>query len=161
LSGTLGTAVPLVCTGRLAGERHSVLQMAKAVGLGSQVHDLGFVPEEDIPALYRSARLMVFPSLFEGFGMPVVEAMASGCPVACAAATSLPEVGGDAVRYFDPTDEAGMVEVMAELWRDERLRASARERGLERAREFRWSRVLPSILEAYSCAAAGRNSSLR
>jgi glycosyltransferase involved in cell wall biosynthesis len=154
LSGRWGRAVPLVCTGKLAGERRSVLEMAKAAELDSQVHDLGFVPEDDMPALYRSARLTVFPSLFEGFGMPVLEAMASGCPVACASSTSLPEVGGDAVRYFDPTDEAGLLEAMAELWQDERQRTSLRQRGLERAREFRWDRILPRVLEAYSCAAA-------
>jgi glycosyltransferase involved in cell wall biosynthesis len=141
---------PLVCTGRLAGEQRSAATLARAAGLPSdQVRDVGFVPEGDMPALYRAARGLVFPSLFEGFGMPVLEAMACGCPVACARAAALPEVGGDAVRYFDPTRTDDIARAVGELWTDGALRADLRGRGLARAESYRWRRVIPQVLEGY------------
>jgi len=145
-----GVRLSLVCTGKLAAETRTARGLAAAAGLEpDQVHDLGFVPEEDMPALYRAARMLVFPSLFEGFGMPVLEAMASGCPVACSRAASLPEIGGDAVWYFDPTSEQGIVEAVAAVLRDDRPRAVIAEPGLERARAFRWDKITPAVVSAY------------
>ena len=142
--------VPLVCTGRLAGEGRSASRLAEEAGLpAAQVQDLGYVASEDLPALYRAARALVFPSLFEGFGIPVLEAMASGCPVACARTTALPEVGGDAARYFDPTCEQAIADAIADIWTDDRLRADLVRRGLERAESFRWPQVIPRVVEAY------------
>ena len=142
--------VPLVCTGRLAGERRSATALARSVGLpAEQVRDVGFVPEADMPALYRAARGLVFPSLLEGFGIPVLEAMACGCPVACAEVAALPEVGGDAVRYFDPTRTDDIARAVEEIWTDGALRAELRDRGRERAQSFRWPCVIPRVLEAY------------
>jgi glycosyltransferase involved in cell wall biosynthesis len=143
-------AVTLVCTGRLAGEQRSPAALARSAGLpADQVRDLGFVPEADMPALYRAARGLVFPSLFEGFGIPVLEAMACGCPVACAEVASLPEVGGDAVRYFDPTRMDDIARAVEEIWTDGALRAELRDRGRERVQSFRWPCVIPRVLEAY------------
>jgi len=148
-----GEAIPLVCTGRLSGEARAVGEMARAAGLpDEQVTDLGFVDAEDLPALYRRARLLVFPSLFEGFGLPVLEALASGCPVACSDTTSLPELGGDAVRYFDPRSEASMAGALQELWSDPAKRAQLSQRGLERATSFGWERIVPEITAVYEAA---------
>ncbi|OFV87588.1 MAG: hypothetical protein A3J75_01110, partial [Acidobacteria bacterium RBG_16_68_9] len=93
----------LVLTGSPTRTQTPLHREIKERELGAYVSWLGFVDAEDLPALLAGARLMVFPSLFEGFGMPVVEAMAAGCPVACANATALPEVAADAAWYFDPT----------------------------------------------------------
>jgi glycosyltransferase involved in cell wall biosynthesis len=148
-----GDRVPLVCTGRLVGEARGAAEMAREAGLGEgEVTDLGFVAEADLPALYRAARLLVFPSLFEGFGIPVLEAMASGCPVACSDTTSLPEVGGDAVRYFDPRSEASIAAAVEELWHDAAKREDLSRRGLVRAEAFRWERIVPQVLQAYEAA---------
>jgi glycosyltransferase involved in cell wall biosynthesis len=145
-----GLAVPLVCTGRLADESRSAAALARAAGLpAEQVCDVGFVPEGDMPALYRAARGLVFPSLFEGFGIPVLEAMACGCPVACARAAALPEVGGEAVRYFDPVRVDDIARAVEDLWMDGALRADLRQRGLARAESYRWPRVVPRVLEGY------------
>lgn len=149
-SRRLGFALPVVCTGRLPGEPRSVTALAQAAGLPSgQVFDLGFVVEEDVSALYRSARLLAFPSLFEGFGMPLVEAMACGCPVASSTATCLPEVGGEAAHLFDPMSPEAMAAALAEVWEEGPLRRRLIERGLVRADSLRWVRVVPDLLRAY------------
>jgi glycosyltransferase involved in cell wall biosynthesis len=95
----------------------------------------GRVPFDELPALYRRASALVFPSLYEGFGIPVVEAMACGCPVACADAGSLPEIGGDAVRLFDATDPEAIADGVRAVLDDPE---PYRERGLARAAQFSW-----------------------
>jgi glycosyltransferase involved in cell wall biosynthesis len=150
-----GRRIPIVCTGTLGDESRILRRIAAAAGLPpEQLHDLGFVSEEEMPALYRAARLLVFPSLFEGFGMPVLEAMASGCPVACADTPALKELGGDAVAVFTGQSEMEMVEVLGRLWLDARARARLAESGLRRAVQFRWPAVVPQVLTAYRQAAA-------
>jgi glycosyltransferase involved in cell wall biosynthesis len=147
-----GEDVRLVCTGRLTGESESAAELAREAGAGGSVSDLGFVATSDMAALYRAARLLVFPSLFEGFGIPVLEAMASGCPVACSGNTSLPEVGGDAARYFDPVSEDSIAAALAELWQDAARRHELAGRGLARAEAFGWERIVPQVLQAYEAA---------
>ena len=139
---------PLICTGLLEQSGKS----APAVS-DTFVRWLGFVPEEHMPALYRSARAVVFPSLFEGFGLPVLEALASGCPVACADRAALPEVGGDAVRLFDPEATTGMAAAIDEVVHDRGLREDLRGRGLERAAHHRWPGLVPRIVDVYARAA--------
>jgi glycosyltransferase involved in cell wall biosynthesis len=150
----LGEDVRVVCTGRLAGEARSSAELAREAGVADSVTDLGFVATADLAALYRAARLLVFPSLFEGFGIPVLEAMASGCPVACSGTTSLPEVGGDAVRYFDPVDEGSIAAALAELWQDAGRRQDLAQRGLVRSQSFAWDGIVPQVLQAYEAALA-------
>jgi glycosyltransferase involved in cell wall biosynthesis len=101
----------------------------------------GFVPDEDLPALNAAATAAVLPSLYEGFGLPILEAMACGAPVVCSETSSLPELGGDAVRYFDPTDVEAMVATLTEVLSDEALRGEMRRRGLEQAARFSWERA--------------------
>jgi glycosyltransferase involved in cell wall biosynthesis len=115
------------------------------------VRSLGRVPREELVSLYRTAAALVFPSLYEGFGQPPLEAMACGCPVACSNAASLPEVVGDAARLFDPTSaEEIVVAVEAVLENPEPWRT----RGLERAREFTWEKTAAAHDDVYAELAA-------
>ncbi len=122
-------------------------------GLTKDVRHVGFVPADRLRALYELAEAMVFPSLFEGFGMPVVEAMRSGCPVVCSNATSLPEVTGDAVLAFDPLDADALFDHLWALHVDRvegtgELRRSLVAAGRDRARRFGWQRTAETTLEA-------------
>jgi len=149
-----GLSMPIVCTGRLAGEGRDVAALARSAGLPPDLlRDAGFVAADDMPALYRAARALVFPSLFEGFGMPVLEAMACGCPVACARIPALLEVGGQAVRTFDPLSVGEMAAALREVWQDQPLRERLRPDGQRRAAEYRWPRVVPDLLRVYALAA--------
>ncbi len=151
-----GGAPTLVCTGRLEGEPRRVADLARAAGLPPErVRDLGFVSEEELGVLLRGARLLVFPSLFEGFGLPVAEALAAGCPVACSDLPPLRELGGDAARFFDPASARSMAEAVTELWDGEAQRRLLTERGRERARALAWPALLPQLLAAYAHAAGG------
>jgi glycosyltransferase involved in cell wall biosynthesis len=129
-------------------QRLEELELADAVALP------GYVPDADLPALYSGARLVVVPSLYEGFGLPVLEAMACGAPVVCSNVSSLPEVGGDAARYFDPTDVAGMADQILTLWRDPAMRQAMRQAGLARAAQFSWERAAQETLAIYRRTAA-------
>jgi alpha-1,3-rhamnosyl/mannosyltransferase len=97
---------------------------------------------------------MIFPSLFEGFGMPILEAMACGCPVACSNTTSCPEVAGDAALLFDPLDSEAIAEAIHALVTDADLRNSLRKRGLARVQEFQWKDVIAQHEAVYRRAAA-------
>jgi glycosyltransferase involved in cell wall biosynthesis len=120
------------------------------------VRPLGYVPDEDLPALYRDAALFAYPSLFEGFGLPVLEAMTAGVPVLTSDVSSLPEVGGDAVRYVDPYDVGLIRTALAELLRDPVERARLAAAGRERAQRFSWERTARLTLEQVEAVAAGR-----
>jgi glycosyltransferase involved in cell wall biosynthesis len=128
----------LVLTGSATRTQTALREEVRRRSLENSVSWLGYVDPDHLHALVAGARMMVFPSLFEGFGMPVVEAMAAGCPVACARATSLPEIVADAALLFDPTSSAAMAAAIEELWSDETLRKRLRAAGRERARRFQW-----------------------
>jgi glycosyltransferase involved in cell wall biosynthesis len=108
---------------------------------------LGFVDDEDLPALYRGATLFAFPSLYEGFGLPVLEAMACGVPVVCSETSSLPEVAGDAALLVDPLDVDGLNEALDRAIEDEEQRQTMIERGLARAAHFTWERSAQQLLD--------------
>ena len=124
-------------------------QRATVLGLENAIRFLGPVAEEDLTALYGGAVLFAFPSQCEGFGLPVLEAMACGTPVACANISSLPEVGGDAELYFDPADVKAIAEALRRALADPDLRADLRERGLARAAQFSWERTAQETLHLY------------
>ena len=107
-------------------------------GLGSAVHFVERIAEEDLPAVYRGALAMCFPSRAEGFGLTPLEAMACGTPLVCSDATSLPEAVGDAGILLSPDDTAGWARAMVQVATDSGLRSRLRDRGLARARQFRW-----------------------
>jgi alpha-1,3-rhamnosyl/mannosyltransferase len=113
----------------------------------ADVRALGHVPEAELPGLYAGAEVFLYPSLQEGFGLPVLEAMAAGAPVVTSNVSSLPEVGGDAVRYVDPLDVGSIRAGVAELLSDEAGRARLRTAGPERARQFSWARTARETLD--------------
>ncbi len=115
---------------------------------------LGYLREEELAALYRRALLVVQPSLYEGFGLPILEAMACGTAVACADIPVFHEVAGECASYFDPRDTKSIAEVMGDLARDEGRRAELEERGLLRARTFPWEETARRLLELFREAAA-------
>lgn len=123
-------------------------ERAAALGLDS-VMFLGEAVEKDLPALYTGAELFVFPSLYEGFGLPVVEAMACGTPVACSNVSSLPEVAGDAALLFDPHVPESIAAAIRQALQDEDLQERLRRRGLEQAGRFSWERTARLTLDAY------------
>jgi glycosyltransferase involved in cell wall biosynthesis len=106
----------------------------------------GFVAQEDLPALYRHAVMLVYPSLYEGFGLPVLEAMACGTPVVTSNTTNLPEVAGESALTVDPTHVAEIAEEMARLLDDAFLRKRLRQAGLERAKKFTWTHTAQHLL---------------
>ncbi|HEX5145727.1 MAG TPA: glycosyltransferase family 1 protein, partial [Conexibacter sp.] len=118
------------------------------------VRPLGHVPDEDLPGLYREAALFAYPSLFEGFGLPVLEAMTAGTAVVTSNVSSLPEVGGDAVRYADPHDVGSIRDALAALLGDPAERARLAAAGRERARRYSWERTARETLDAVERAAA-------
>jgi len=118
-------------------------------GLKERVRFLGFVPDSDLPALYRGAALFVFPSLYEGFGFPPLEAMACGCPVVCSNASSLPEVVGDAAVLAPPTDEAHWARAIRNTLNDSALRQKMKQRGLAQAARFTWTAAASRLWEEY------------
>jgi glycosyltransferase involved in cell wall biosynthesis len=110
---------------------------------------LGYVPTADLRVLYGLARALVYPSLWEGFGLPVVEAMACGCPVITSTVSSLPEVAGGAALLVDPTVTDALAAAIEQVWTDDGLRQQLAERGLERARLFTWERTARETVAVY------------
>lgn len=128
--------VKLVCTGAAGERRDWLMRAAERMGLGGHVVFPGFVTTGEYRALLERSRGLVFPSLYEGFGLPVVEAMAAGVPVACSNTTSLPEVAGEAALLFDPRLPGRIAAALVALATDERLRARLVEAGRRRAQAF-------------------------
>lgn len=129
-------------------------RLAQGLGLKDEVVFLGLVPEEDKLLLYNAAAALVYPSLYEGFGLPPLEAMACGVPVVCSSAASLPEVVGDAALLVKPGCEEGLAAALERLWGDPSLQEELRERGLARARHFSWRRTAEQTLGVYRQACA-------
>ncbi len=119
-----------------------------AAGLTARAHQVS-ATDAEIPRLYANARVFVFPSRYEGFGLPALEAMASGTPTVLCRSSSLPEVGGDAARYFDPGDDAGLAAQIEEILTDPALAATLSERGREHAAAFTWERTASQTAEVY------------
>ena len=124
-------------------------RLLESSGLERHVRQMSRVSEEDLVGLYNMANVFVLPSLYEGFGLPVLEAMACGTPVIAADAASLPEVVGDAGLLVDPRSPEDIAEAIAQVLKDPALASDLRERGLRRAREFTWERTARGTLEAY------------
>lgn len=140
---------PLVIAGAWDNRYPQPKQHAASRQLADAVRFLGPVTERDLPALYTAATLFVFPSLYEGFGLPVLEAMACGTPVACSNTPSLKEVAGDAALYFDPLSVTAIGDAMSELFEDGRQRAWRAELGLARARRYNWQATAAATLRCY------------
>jgi glycosyltransferase involved in cell wall biosynthesis len=148
----------LVIAGKRGWLDDEVFRAAQQHGLNESVKFTGYVPEEDLPALYSGAMCFVYPSYFEGFGLPVLEAMQCGAPVIAGNQTSLPEVAGDAALLFDPFDTRALGEAIARVIDHPDYRAELRVRGLKRAAEFSWTATARLTLKAYESAAASRRT---
>ena len=144
-----GSHITLIIAGAWDPRYPEPRRRVETLGLESAVRFLGPVPEEELPALYSGAMAFVFPSLYEGFGLPVLEAMSCGVPVACSNTSSLPEIVGQAALTFDPTDVEAMAEALSRLLSDAELRAELRRRGLERAQRFSWAETARRTLDVY------------
>jgi glycosyltransferase involved in cell wall biosynthesis len=145
----------LVLTGNDYGRRDELLAQAARLGVGERVRHLGFVAHDELPALMRSARAMIFPSLFEGFGQPPLEAMACGCAVASSVRGALGEVCAGAVLELDPLDVDSIAAAIDRLASDDALVADLRARGPERAAAFTWKRSAELHMGAYELAHSG------
>jgi len=131
----------LVLVGGGGWSRRPLLRTIHAFDLENRVVLAGFVPDEELPAFYSGADLFVFPSLYEGFGLPLLEAMACGCPVVASNASSVPEVTNGAAALVDPYDVTGLTRVMREIVQDRSKQEQLRQLGLSRARMFTWART--------------------
>lgn len=138
IAGSLGLDADfkLVCTGASGAREGSVKETARRMGLGRHVVFPGYVSRDELSALIAVCRALVFPSLYEGFGLPVIEAMAAGVPVACSNTAALPEVSGGAAMLFDPRDPEQIARAMVSLANDEALRSGLVAAGKIRAAEF-------------------------
>jgi glycosyltransferase involved in cell wall biosynthesis len=139
--------VDLVLTGALA--REDIRVAASRMGLRSHVHQVGYCTGAELAALYQGCTMVAFPSLYEGFGIPLLEAMWFGKPVACSATTSLPEVGGDAVRYFDPRKPEDIATAMAAILSDASLASALAARGRKRVEMFQGDRMAEAYLATF------------
>lgn len=124
-------------------------QLAEKLGIAQYVKFIGEVPSDDMATLYTACTLFVFPSLYEGFGLTPLEAMACGAAVACSNASSLPEVMGDAAILFDPNDPQAIANACRRVLADETLRQTLKSAGLARAKQFTWQNTASETLKVY------------
>jgi glycosyltransferase involved in cell wall biosynthesis len=129
--------------------RRQALALVNELDLRDSVILLDDVPDKDLVYFYNLARVFAFPSYAEGFGLPVLEAMACGTPVVCSDRASLPELVGDAALMVDPDDTGGLAEALSTLLADERLRTNLRDAGLARATQFSWTRTAHETIKVY------------
>jgi len=139
----------LVVVGRKAWKTEGLFRRLNELGLGEEVLLTGYVEDVDLPAFYTGAACFLFPSLYEGFGLPPLEAMACGTPVVASNSSSLPEVVGDAGILVDPHDVAGFADAVRSVIEQPSLAGELRERGLAQAHEFTWERAAAAHVAAY------------
>jgi alpha-1,3-rhamnosyl/mannosyltransferase len=140
---------PLVLIGYKGWRSEQIHVRIEAAVKERWAHYLGFVEANDLPLIYSGARVFVFPSLYEGFGLPVLEAMASGVPVVCSNASTLPEVTGDAAAMCEPQDVDGLSELISRALQDESWRNKAIGKGLLQASSFSWQRCAEETAQVY------------
>jgi len=144
--------VKLVCVGGRGWMYQDVFQTVEELRLSRDVIFPGFLPDDDLPFWYSAAKVFVYPSSYEGFGLPVIEAMACGVPTITTDASSLPEAAGDAALLVPPDDSAALAEALAHLLREETLQAELVERGLRHAAQFTWQRAAKETVQVYAKA---------
>jgi len=141
--------LPLVVVGVERSDQGAIGKTLADLDLGCDLVFAGHIADEDLPAVYTGAKLFVFPSLYEGFGLSPLEAMACGTPVVCSNTSSLPQVVGDAAVSVDPNDIEALAGAMHRVLVDRDLQADLRQRGLKRAAGFTWERTARRTLEVY------------
>lgn len=147
------TACDLVVAGREGWKVEAIRTAVADAGCADRIHFPGYVAQEALPAVLSAARAFVWPSLFEGFGLPPLEAMACGCPVLTSNTSSLPEVVGDAALLVDPEDTDAIAGALQQLAQDDACCSALRTRGLARAASFTWARTAQATFETYQHAA--------
>lgn len=149
-------ALDLVFTGTLKTEENQLREAVKAMGISEQVHFLGFLEEEALGAIWQGCKCLVFPSLYEGFGIPIVEAMAFKKPVLCSNVGSLPEVGGDSVLYFDPRKPDQIVSCLAKISSDQALVDELVDRGSQQLKLFDGEQMAKEYLKIFETVVLNR-----
>jgi glycosyltransferase involved in cell wall biosynthesis len=144
-----GVAENLVIAGYKDWENSLAYKEVVKVGANDRVQFLPFVSTEKLVSLYRSAVMFVYPSLYEGFGIPILEAFNTGCPVVASEITSIPEVGGDAVLYFNPESMEELTGAMLRVIVEPELRVAMIGKGRARAKQFGWDRVAKQTIDVY------------
>jgi glycosyltransferase involved in cell wall biosynthesis len=137
----------IVLTASKSWKDSAVYRAMRELAIEDRIHKLGFVEAQDMPALYNLADACVYPSLYEGFGLPVLEAMQSGCPVVASNASSIPEVAGDAAILVDPLDIAALGDAIYRVLTNRELHEKLVSAGFQRAQEFSWDRTAQIMLE--------------
>jgi glycosyltransferase involved in cell wall biosynthesis len=145
----------LVLAGMRGYHARPVERLVEELGLGECVRITGWVPRDELYALFRGAWAFVYPSTFEGFGMPVLEALAAGIPTCCSDIPPLREVAADAVVFFDPSSDDDLLRAMTEVTSDTELRARLAHRGREHAADFSWAACAKTTLDVIEEAAGG------
>ncbi len=156
-----GKLPQLVLAGKRAWLDNETMRAAQRDELSADIRFTGYVADEDLNALYSAATCFVYPSYFEGFGLPILEAMKCGTPVIAGDRTSIPEVAGEAALLFDPFDVNSLVEALKRVLDDTQYRATLSERGLKRASEFSWQTTAQLTLAAYQKAAGQTDTNQR
>lgn len=149
-----GLTHSLVIAGRKGWMYDELFQAVQSLNLTDRVIFTGYVPEQDLPLLYNVADVFVYPSLYEGFGLPVLEAMACGIPVVTTNVSSMPEITGDAGVLVDPYDVDSMADAIRRVVVDREIHAELECKGLERARMFSWERTAKETVAVYERIAA-------
>jgi glycosyltransferase involved in cell wall biosynthesis len=139
----------LIIAGQPAWGYQPLVDLVERLGLVECIRLPGYVPDDDLAALYSGADVFVFPSIHEGFGLPVIEAMACGAPVICSDRSALPEITDGAAILVDPGDRAALTRAIARVLDDHSLQAQLRARGLARAAAFTWERTARATLAVY------------
>ena len=145
--------IPIVLAGWKGWDDAAWSDMAKNQGMQNRIITTGYVDEETLACLYSAATALVFPSLYEGFGLPVLEAMACECPVICSNAASLPEVAGDAAFFVDPGSAEELASAMDKVVEDGALRNSLIQKGVKRAAQFSWATAAEKTLDVFRSVA--------
>jgi len=143
------TAYPLALAGGKGWLEEDLVDYICKLGLSDRVHILGYVSDSELIWLYRNCFCFVYPSLYEGFGLPVLEAMGQGAPVITSSTTSLPEVAGDAAHLIDPLDTNGLTEAFKRLSSDKGYREGLRKKSLMQAKRFSWNKSSSDVLNIY------------
>jgi len=145
----------LVISGYSNWEKSEAFQLVKAKGAEARIIFLPFVSIGELVSFYAGADLFIYPSLYEGFGIPIIEAFSTGCPVIASDSTSIPEVGGDAVIYFDPLSEVEIAKAIQLVVLDSNLRKKLKELGLKRAEKFSWGKTAEETCQIYRNVSLG------
>lgn len=158
LKSSIQASIPLVLVGKALVSteydrqnvwNNDLIEVQSLIEQNTNVLSLGFVPTNELVALYNLATVFVFPSIYEGFGLPIVEAMQAGTPTIISKESCMPEVGGDAVEYFDGYSSQSLSEAISKVFNSEKIQKDLSKKGIEQAKKFSWKKTAEKTIEAY------------